>query len=229
MIPRLRFAASGRPPVLIDIPKDVQMQAIEITAWPAPARTNRTGSGCLAERGKRHDQRGQAADSFILGGGVVPARPRAGRRTGREGRPADRDDADGARRHAGRPSAVARHARHARRPLHQPGADECDLLIAVGARFDDRATGKVAAFCPQARIIHIDIDPAELDKIKTAHIGITADVQEALTACCRRGRQRTQRLAAARRYAESRTSSTCRMSDRPLSHFGLIRTVADIA
>jgi acetolactate synthase-1/2/3 large subunit len=58
--------------------------------------------------------------------------------------------------------------------------DECDLLIAIGARFDDRATGKVAAFCPKAKIIHIDIDPAELDKIKNAHIGIQSDVQEAL-------------------------------------------------
>jgi acetolactate synthase-1/2/3 large subunit len=54
--------------------------------------------------------------------------------------------------------------------------DECDLLIAVGARFDDRATGKVAGFCPQAKIIHIDIDPSELDKIKTAHVGIAGDV-----------------------------------------------------
>ena len=41
--------------------------------------------------------------------------------------------------------------------------EECDLLIAVGARFDDRATGKVAAFCPRAKIIHIDIDHSELD------------------------------------------------------------------
>ncbi|HRE16536.1 MAG TPA: acetolactate synthase large subunit, partial [Rhodocyclaceae bacterium] len=60
--------------------------------------------------------------------------------------------------------------------------DECDLLIAVGARFDDRATGKVAQFCPNAKIIHVDIDPSELDKIKTAHIGITGDVQAVLTA-----------------------------------------------
>src|SRR5690606_24273744 len=60
--------------------------------------------------------------------------------------------------------------------------DECDLLIAVGARFDDRATGKVASFCPGAKIIHIDIDPSELDKIKTAHIGITGDVSEVLQA-----------------------------------------------
>jgi acetolactate synthase-1/2/3 large subunit len=60
--------------------------------------------------------------------------------------------------------------------------EACDLLIAAGARFDDRATGKVAAFCPNARIIHIDIDPGELDKIKTAHVGIVGDVREVLEA-----------------------------------------------
>lgn len=58
--------------------------------------------------------------------------------------------------------------------------EECDLLIAVGARFDDRA--KVAAFCPQAKIIHIDIDHFELDKIKTAQVGIRGDVAEVLDA-----------------------------------------------
>ncbi len=58
--------------------------------------------------------------------------------------------------------------------------EECDLLIAAGVRFDDRATGKVAAFCPNAKIIHIDIDGSELDKIKTAHVGIVGDVGEVL-------------------------------------------------
>jgi acetolactate synthase-1/2/3 large subunit len=66
--------------------------------------------------------------------------------------------------------------------------DECDLLIAVGARFDDRATGKVAGFCPQAKIIHIDIDPSELDKIKTAHIGIAGDVGAVLQMLAAGGR-----------------------------------------
>jgi acetolactate synthase-1/2/3 large subunit len=95
--------------------------------------------------------------------------------------------------------------------------DECDLLIAVGARFDDRATGKVAAFCPQARIIHIDIDPAELDKIKTAHIGITADVQEALTACCRPflpTNAATGGSASIRLKAEFLRHAGCRPTDR---------------
>ena len=60
--------------------------------------------------------------------------------------------------------------------------EACDLLIAAGVRFDDRATGKVAAFCPNARIIHIDIDPGELNKIKTAHVGIVGDVRQVLEA-----------------------------------------------
>ena len=58
--------------------------------------------------------------------------------------------------------------------------ERCDLVIAAGTRFDDRATGKVAQFCPQAKIIHIDIDPSELDKIKTAHVGIVGDVGQVL-------------------------------------------------
>jgi acetolactate synthase-1/2/3 large subunit len=60
--------------------------------------------------------------------------------------------------------------------------EACDLLIAVGARFDDRATGRVAQFCPNASIIHIDIDPSELGKIKTPTVGIIGDVREVLTA-----------------------------------------------
>jgi acetolactate synthase-1/2/3 large subunit len=58
--------------------------------------------------------------------------------------------------------------------------DECDLLIALGVRFDDRATGKVAEFCPRAKIVHIDIDPSELGKIKQPCVGIVADLSEAM-------------------------------------------------
>lgn len=47
---------------------------------------------------------------------------------------------------------------------------ECDLLIAVGARFDDRVTGKLNTFAPHANVIHMDIDPAELNKLRQAHI-----------------------------------------------------------
>jgi acetolactate synthase I/II/III large subunit len=58
--------------------------------------------------------------------------------------------------------------------------DEADLLIAVGVRFDDRVTGKVEAFAQHGFIVHIDIDPSEINKNKLVHIPIVADVKAAL-------------------------------------------------
>src|SRR4249919_795478 len=55
--------------------------------------------------------------------------------------------------------------------------DQADLIVAIGARFDDRVTGKLAEFAPHAKIIHIDIDPAEISKNVGAHIPIVGDVK----------------------------------------------------
>jgi acetolactate synthase-1/2/3 large subunit len=57
-----------------------------------------------------------------------------------------------------------------------------DVLIGVGLRFDDRVTGKVSEFAPHARIIHIDIDPSEMHKVKVATVPIVADAKDALAA-----------------------------------------------
>ena len=57
---------------------------------------------------------------------------------------------------------------------------DCDLLIALGVRFDDRVTGKLEAFAKHAKIIHIDVDPSEINKNKPAHIPICSDVKYAL-------------------------------------------------
>ena len=59
---------------------------------------------------------------------------------------------------------------------------ECDLLIAVGARFSDRVTGKVSEFAPHAKIIHVDIDPAEIGKIVPADVPIVGDARGVLAA-----------------------------------------------
>ncbi|GAB7267989.1 hypothetical protein DZJ_45480 [Dickeya ananatis] len=59
---------------------------------------------------------------------------------------------------------------------------ECDLLIAVGARFDDRVTGKLSAFAPHASVIHMDIDPAELNKLRQAHVALRGDLNQLLPA-----------------------------------------------
>ena len=66
-------------------------------------------------------------------------------------------------------TAYANHAVH-----------ECDLLIAVGARFDDRVTGKLAAFARKAKVIHIDIDPAEIDKTVSVDVAVMGDCKEVL-------------------------------------------------
>ena len=60
--------------------------------------------------------------------------------------------------------------------------DEADLLIAIGVRFDDRVTGKVSEFAQHGFIVHIDIDPSEINKNKVVHVPIVADVEDALHA-----------------------------------------------
>lgn len=59
---------------------------------------------------------------------------------------------------------------------------ECDLLICIGARFDDRATGRLAAFAPHAKIIHMDADPAEVGKLRRPDAPVTGNLRHALIA-----------------------------------------------
>ncbi|MBN9605062.1 MAG: acetolactate synthase large subunit [Actinomycetales bacterium] len=60
------------------------------------------------------------------------------------------------------------------------GLQESDLIVALGARFDDRVTGKVSEFAPDAKVVHVDIDPAEIGKIRHADVPIVGDVKEVL-------------------------------------------------
>jgi acetolactate synthase-1/2/3 large subunit len=59
---------------------------------------------------------------------------------------------------------------------------ECDLLICIGARFDDRATGKLAEFAPKAKVIHLDVDPAEVSKLRRAEVALLGELNTSLTA-----------------------------------------------
>src|SRR5690606_32401552 len=58
--------------------------------------------------------------------------------------------------------------------------DEADLIVAIGARFDDRVTGKLTEFAPRAKFIHIDVDPAEISKNVPAHVPIVGDAAKVL-------------------------------------------------
>ena len=105
--------------------------------------------------------------------------------------------------------------------------EDCDLLIALGVRFDDRATGKVAAFCPRASVLHVDIDPSELGKIRRPSLGIVADVGEALLSLEPRVRA-TPRAAWLRHVAALQTEHPLAMpgADDPLQPYGLVRATA---
>ena len=232
VIPRaFEIAASGRPgPVLIDIPKDVQARAIEVSEWPAPGARIMPPPADTALLAAAATMIAQAERPILyLGGGVIHAG-------------ASRTAVDLAEK-ANLPTVMTLMALGAM-PVDHPlslgmlgmhGApctnlalEECDLLIAVGARFDDRATGKVAAFCPQAKIIHIDIDAAELDKIKTAHIGIVADVGEALANLLPQLAENTRQPWVDRCNAlKAAHPQPLPDRDDPRSHFGLIRAIAD--
>ena len=61
---------------------------------------------------------------------------------------------------------------------------QCDLLIAVGARFDDRVTGKIESFSPHSKKIHIDIDPTSISKNVPVDIPIVGDCQECPSRLC---------------------------------------------
>ncbi len=180
-----QIASSGRPgPVLIDVPKDVQLAEVELAAMPEP--------GVPAAPQICDRNRLEAAAALIgsarkpilyVGGGIIASGAAVDLL-----RLAEKASIPVA------PTLMALDAIPSTHPLNlgmlgMHGArftnlalENCDLLIAVGARFDDRATGKVQAFCPHAQIIHIDIDASEIEKIKPAAIGLVADARTALRA-----------------------------------------------
>jgi acetolactate synthase I/II/III large subunit len=187
-------ATTGRPgPVLIDFPKDIANATME---WYWPSSVDEldlpgyhpltTGDPALVR---------QAADLIrtarrpvlYVGGGVLKARAAEALRALAE--------------RTGIPVVTTLMARGAFPDSHpqclgMPGMhghytavtamQRSDLLISLGARFDDRVTGKISAFAPEAKIIHVDIDPAELGKVRRADVGIAGDcrlvVEELLSA-----------------------------------------------
>ncbi len=231
VLPRaFQIAASGRPgPVLIDIPKDVQTQAIEIGQWPDPGRALPAPTAD-PEQIEQVAAMINAAERPILylGGGVVHsgASTAAIELAEKASLPTVMTLMALGTMPVDHPLSLGMLGMHAARYTNFL-LDECDLLIAVGARFDDRATGKVAAFCPQAKIIHIDIDPAELDKIKTAHIGIAADISEALGQLLPAVLENERKIWVDRsNQLKAEFPLDMTGADNPRSHFGLIQSVA---
>jgi len=179
------IASTGRPgPVLVDITKDAQQNTAPFI-WPP--KLDLPGYRPIT---KAHGKQVQAAAQLLaesrkpvlyVGGGVIRARAS--------------EELLAFAELTGTPvvtTLMARgafpdsHAQH----LGMPGMhgtvpavlslQEADLIIALGARFDDRVTGKISEFAPNATIVHVDVDPAEISKIRTADVPIVGDAKEVI-------------------------------------------------
>ncbi len=183
------IASSGRPgPVLIDVPKDVGLEEFDYvpvqpgSARPAGYTLPAPPKG--AAIAKALDLIRQARRPLLyVGGGAISSgaheavkalaeRFRLPVTTTLMGKGAFDEQAD---------LAVGMLGMHGTAYANF-AVTECDLLIAAGARFDDRVTGRVDSFAPRAQVIHIDIDAAEVGKVRVPEVPIVADVRAALEA-----------------------------------------------
>ncbi|MFP1883437.1 acetolactate synthase 2 catalytic subunit [Lonsdalea quercina] len=178
------IAQSGRPgPVLVDIPKDIQLaEGGEFTPYILPpVKTDSLPTQSLADANTLLAHAKQPM--LYIGGGVGMARAV----------PALREFLDTTQipcvvtlKGLGAVETdypyylgmIGMHGTKAANLMVQ----QCDLLIAVGARFDDRVTGKLNTFAPNASVIHMDIDPAELNKLRQAHVALQGDLNQLLAA-----------------------------------------------
>ena len=175
------LARSGRPgPVLIDLPKDVTVRA----ATPDLFELRRSEPHALdpAALAAANAMIAEAnAPILYFGGGVAIARAETALRAfaARTGMPSVGTLKGLGAIPTDAPAFLGMLGMHGTRAANV-AIDACDLLICVGARFDDRATGKLDTFAPLARVIHLDGDPAEIGKLRRAEVGIAGDLSAIL-------------------------------------------------
>jgi len=186
------IASTGRPgPVLVDIPKDVLNQH---TQWSTPTLAGLPGYKPPVSQG--HPRQIKAAIEMIeaaerpvlyVGGGVIHAKASAELARFAEAanvpvvttlmaRGAFPDD---------HPLSLGMSGMHGTYTA-TTAIQRSDVLIALGSRFDDRVTGDVAAFAPNAKVIHVDVDPAEIGKVRVPDVPIVGDAGLVLQALLER-------------------------------------------
>jgi acetolactate synthase-1/2/3 large subunit len=178
-------AASGRPgPVLIDITKDVfqgQAHYAPVTEVHLPGYKVYS-EGHSGQIRRAAQMMWEAERPFVYaGGGIVAANASQHLRA-----LVELIDAPAVCTLMGLGALPAEHSNFISLPgMHgsyaaNMGMSNCDLLIALGVRFDDRVTGRLAAFAPHAKVIHVDIDPAEIGKNRHADMPIVGDVRRVI-------------------------------------------------
>ncbi|EOX3823024.1 acetolactate synthase large subunit [Enterobacter quasiroggenkampii] len=223
-----RIAQSGRPgPVWIDIPKDVQTAEIEIDVLPEP------GERAPAPEFSAESVRDAAAminaakrPVLYLGGGAINAADEIRQFAEKANLPTTMTLMALGMLPKAHPLSLGMLGMHGARSTNYI-LQEADLLIVMGARFDDRAIGKTEQFCPNAKIIHVDIDRAELGKIKQPHVAIQGDVAEVLAQLIPQT-DATDRADWRQLVADLQREfpGAIPTEGDPLSHYGLINAVA---
>ena len=184
-----RIATTGRPgPVVIDIPKDVQ---IALASWgdqdEAPLPSHRYQPQVDGGASEIEQAAAMLAEAerpiFYTGGGVINAGPRATELLRRlqkaTGAPVTSTLMGLGAFPADHPDWLGMLGMHGTYEANM-AMNRADLIVAVGARFDDRVTGRLDAFAPQAKKIHIDIDRAQINKIVPVDLGIVGDCANVL-------------------------------------------------
>lgn len=193
------LARNGRPgPVLMDIPKDVQFESADYVARDQARKRN-----CIVTPQAPQDRVEQAVEMirraqrpvFYTGGGIINAGPAASdalRRLAREtGVPVTSTLMGLGAFPSYDPQWLGMLGMHGSYEANNAMHD-CDLMVAIGARFDDRVTGRLDAFSPNSRKIHIDIDPSSINKNVPVDLPIIGDAGQIMAALLSEWRRRNE-------------------------------------
>ena len=178
------IASSGRPgPVLVDIPKDIQLATSEIAPQFTPVDDSQPNFPEQAIEQARAMLAAAKKPMLYAGGGVGMAQAVPALRAfiAETGIPSVVTLKGLGAVDAEHPHYLGMLGMHGTKAANL-SVQACDLLIAVGARFDDRVTGKLNAFAPHAAVIHLDIDPAELSKLRQANVALPGELNMLLPA-----------------------------------------------
>ncbi|HHY0852606.1 TPA: acetolactate synthase 2 catalytic subunit [Raoultella ornithinolytica] len=178
-----QVANSGRPgPVLVDIPKDIQLAKGELEPYFSTVDNDIAFPHAEVEQALQMLAAAQKPMLYVGGGvGMAQAVPALREFIAITQMPVTCTLKGLGAVDAAYPYYLGMLGMHGTKAANL-AVQECDLLIAVGARFDDRVTGKLNTFAPHAKVIHLDIDPAELNKLRQAHVALTGDLNTLLPA-----------------------------------------------
>ncbi len=178
-----RLAQSGRPgPVLVDIPKDIQLAEVSEPEW-STLPTARLATS-LANAAKARQLIAQAKKPIAyIGGGVqmADALPQLQAFLAESEMPSVTTLKGMGSVARANPHYLGMLGMHGTQAANL-AVQQADLLICLGARFDDRVTGKLDKFAPHAKVIHVDIDPAEINKVRFADCALLGDMKQILPA-----------------------------------------------